>query len=211
MVDFGSSTFGMEEVGNQTLVVIAQNINTQINILNAKYAAMDSQIASELGRTYVPVVMEQVPTDNIQLGEGKDVVEEVFDITNEFPRINIISSQARDTGQGGDHMAIYGVSLAIECWVKSSPTEGPEMVFKRATRMVEAVHSSILKFPNLNGLILNLDTSAQAIVSPIIRKDLHDPNVNLDTVFLNREDHHNGWYLCGGGVQYNIKKNSSLY
>lgn len=198
----------MDDVATATIILLKDYINYEIQQLNSYTYSVDEKAAQRLDQDFVHYDLEEVKPANLETGEGKDIVDEAFDITDEFPRINVIVSQAQDSGAGGDHMAIYNVSLAIECWVKAEPSEGPQMAYKRASRIIEAVHRVMLRDPTLNGLVLHLDNSPQAAISPIIRKDLQTPNVNLDTQY--HQDVFNGYYLCGGGVQYTIRKNSSL-
>lgn len=208
---FGSEGFGLDSVGTEAIFVLKEHLNSQIANLNETYLFYDEGVAEKMETDFVYYELELVPDKNLEQGEGKDIVDEMFDISEEFPKVNVISSQAQDTGMGGDQMAIYAVSLSLEAWVKATPEEGPQMAYKRATRMVDAMHSAMSQSPTLNGLILPLDKSPQAVVSPIIRKSLDNPNVNLDTGFYSDTDiEWNGYYLCGAGIQYNVKKNSSL-
>lgn len=135
---------GVEELLDTFEVVLIDQINDALTEVYARRELSDIARAERRGETYEPITYETVAADHFHLGNFPSLVLEEIP-PDSYPYIVLTIEDfvpdAEDIRQ--DHINVYRDALIVHCLAKSTDEEGPEVVFRRAIRMGEAVFMTL--------------------------------------------------------------------
>lgn len=176
------STTGLERLGREVILILADQLNQEIVNQQAYWDVLDQELATTLGKNYAVTTIEPIPNDHLHLGHVPSLIDSQI---TDFPNVAVMAYQSN---RGGDQALdqYHGLtdSIFIEVLCKAGPYpeddqvayfEGEEMVNRRTQRTTDAVVSVINSNRTLNGLV-------NAIADP--------PSVTIYDVFnrhLNRD------------------------
>jgi hypothetical protein len=190
-LDVGAA-IGLEKIGRQMLLQLYNGLNAEITATNTLWLARDTTFATETGLVVPPVTLEAVANENFHHGHIPSLIEAPIE---KYPNIAVLASSARPLGPeaGIDQGYEYTVTAYVETMIKSLVSQ--EETNARALRMIEAIHTVLMRDPTLDGLVTNVD-----LVS-----------VDITDVFIRREAKSRGteWWWQGGRLDYNVRKPAS--
>jgi hypothetical protein len=185
-----STVFGLEQIQRQAFYVLFDELNPVIAQISAEMDVSDRDFATHTGRTYSPVVVEQIDANNFYEGHRPSLIKAPID---RYPNCSIWGVRAVPTPESAvlDQVSVYSDLLFIEVMCHSPIDEGEAN--KRLLRTVEAVNICIMRNQTLRGLVHGLGT---------------DPTLNVSDVFTRRERTSYGpqWYWQGARLEYAVRK-----
>jgi hypothetical protein len=189
---------GVEELLDVIETVLIDNINDALAEIYARRELSDIARAERRGEDYVALTYETVPPDHFHIGNFPSLVlEEVS--PDEYPYIVLTIEDfvpdAEDIRQ--DHINVYRDALVVHCLAKSSNDEGPEIVFRRAVRMGEAVF-----------MVLGTDPATSSLLGTFSNPTRGQQSIPWTSNHKGRGE--NSWYQAVG-MSYAIKSYSSMY
>lgn len=195
---------GLERISRELLIILASALNAALDVEDAKWQTLDSQLATTLGIDYVPCLSDKLVNHNFYFGHRPSLVE--APIAN-YPNVSVYANQASPSNDQGDHSEGYLINVGVEAMCIEGPYQqiitgfnrtGEDLVNKKIQRMMESIHAVVLANKTFNGLIPSID-------SP--------PRVQFSEPMLRRENTSYGadYYWQMVRVEYFIKKVSSLY
>lgn len=156
---------GLERVAVGLMVTLINNLNDELQVLEARYAASDEALDDLRGRPYVPVTLEPVAPGSFFLGDDPSLIDDNTPLdTYPAVTVNAVSVSPSDDDDGDHHEALSDRVYA-ELFVKASPSEGSEVVFKRAARTAEAIHNVVARDRTLGGVVYEAVGTPSAILS----------------------------------------------
>jgi hypothetical protein len=131
---------GIEELLDLVEIALVENINDALVEIYARRELSDIARAERRGLDYTALTYEEIPPDHFHTGNFPSLVLEEIG-PDDYPYVVLtiedFTPDAEDVRQ--DHINVYRDALVVHCLAKSNSDEGPEVVFRRAVRMGEAV------------------------------------------------------------------------
>jgi hypothetical protein len=189
---------GVEELLDQIEIVLIDSINDALAEVYARRELSDIARAERRGVDYVALSYEQVPSDHFHIGNFPSLVlEEVPPDAYPYLVLTVedFMPDAEDIRQ--DHINVYRDALVVHCLAKSSDEEGPEVVFRRAVRMGEAVF-----------LALGTDPVVSRLLGTFSNPTRGQQSIPWTSQHKGRGN--NSWYQAVG-MSYAIKSYSTMY
>jgi hypothetical protein len=200
-MNFNAST-GLEQVQRAAFLKLFDNLNDAIQAVQTNWDTSDSTLAAHTGRTYTPLVIEQIAPENFHEGHRPSLIKAPID---NYPNISIYGVRATPNPESAlhDHKNVWNNLLFIEVMCKSTssdaedPPDAEEIVNRRLVRTCEAVHAVMDDNPTLGGVVTGYEG---------------DLSMSISDVFTRREQTHYGpvWYWQGARLEYVLRKDSVL-
>lgn len=170
---------GLERVQRAVALLMAQNINNEIDIQNTLWSARDAAWFAALGRPDPGFSVEYINSDNIYSGTIPSLITSPASF---YPNLSVIAYVATPGGGNDDWMERYQITLACEFMVKSLTNE--EEVNARIQRTLEAGHRVLSsernrKIPEFDGesLVPQIASMPTVTISDVfVRHTSGDPN-----------------------------------
>lgn len=196
---------GHERITREMLIVMVDNLNTQLGVEDAKWTTLDAELAQKLEIEYVPCLSNKVEKPNFYFGHRPSLIEAPV---ISYPNVSVYTNRTVASADQGDHMEGFQISVGIEAMCIAGPyqqlhsgfmREGEDLVNKRTQRMAESIHAVVLANRTLTGLVAPIGTP---------------PRVDFSEVFTRNEG------IGGQGamyywqmvrLEYFVNKVSSLY
>lgn len=194
---------GTEEIIDEVFVTVRSRFNDMLAIQQDLGDERDKELAQRLGVDWEQVVLEEVPVEprdgfpygNYHIGSIPSFVQ-IEDRVDHYPMIVVMPGRTTPDPEdaSADQYNIYSNAVAIHCFARANPQDGPEVCYRRAMRMAEAVHQ------------LTISTDLRKIVSGVSGPLLVDRS---EPWFFPAQDGH-GEEWCWQAVmhQYQIKNYS---
>lgn len=182
-----SSSFGLERVGKQALVLLRENLNDQIDEQQAIWKLLDGDLNLPL------TTIEHVMVENFYHGHRPSLIEAPVD---RYPNCSVMAWQATPQAYDVDQMDIFQLHLYVELMCKSDDDEGE--VNSRIQRTVDAAHACVMLDRTLGGMVQSIHTT---------------PSVLLTDVFVRPESRNvNRRFLWQGArMEYTVIKATTLH
>jgi len=189
---------GVEELLDVIEEVLIDNINDALAEIYARRELSDIARADRRGLDYVALTYETVPADHFHIGNFPSLVLEEIP-PDQYPYIVLTVEDfvpdAEDIRQ--DHINVYRDALIVHCLAKSNIEEGPEVVFRRAIRMGEAVFMTLGTDPVTSGMLSTFSNPTRGQHS-------------IPWTSNHKGRGENSWYQAVG-MSYAIKNYTTMY
>lgn len=183
------STLGLERIAREALIVLIDNLNDELESVQATWTTLDTQLAQLRREPLREVKLELVELSNFVLGHRPSLIEAPIE---NYPNVAVLSEAAIPANiEQPDTIHIFQDTLIIELMVRSK--EGEEHVNRRAWRTVEAVNNVIQANRTLNGLVEEITSPVNAVISDCL---------------IRTERASNGvpWFWQGARLEYEVLK-----
>jgi hypothetical protein len=145
---------GVEEILDLVEDVVIANINDALDEVYHRRADSDVARAARRDVEYEPLTYEPVPPNHFHTGNFPSLVlEEVPPSAYPYIVLTIEEFVPDPEDLRTDHLNVYRDALVVHCLAKASNTEGPEVVFRRAVRMGEAVFLTLGGDPQMSRML----------------------------------------------------------
>lgn len=206
MVSFNTANdIGMEKIAREVALVLINEINDELEVVDAGWQTLDQELAAAQGIEYYECISDPVESKYIHVGHRPSFIE---NSAEEYPNIAVMSYQAAASGYSNfDQGEDMNVTFYIEFMVKDGPYEpqqdfiqqGEILVNKKGQRMGEAIHRVVSKNSTLNGLISGFDGA------PLIRYT--DCMRRLDATSTGDQEYY--WQM--GRIEYQVTREIVTY
>lgn len=192
------NTIGIENLLDDVEKVIMGSINDSLAFVYTARAPQDEERAAQRGEVYLKIEYDQVAPNHIYVGWVPSFVDQEVSLES-YPYLAFTwenyMPDPEDAGQ--DHRTVTRQALTIHALVTATQKEGPEIAFRRAVRMSEAVFISLASDPSMQKKLSGLSnpTSAQ-------------PSVPFVTQY---NGHGDKFWFQAVGTSYAVKSYSSQY
>lgn len=196
-MDFSPGT-GLERIGYQVLLALHASLNAELGVQASNWAQLDSDMASELRKPYVPVQLEEIGNQNFYLGHRPSLMQASIE---SYPNVSVMMPQARPAPDQGDQWDTYQDSIVIETLVKSIDVDDglAEMICNaRIQRTASAILSVLGRNKTLDGTVMPMQTP---------------PSVTISNVFVRNEAEGHGqrWLWQGARIELAYERHSKIY
>jgi hypothetical protein len=189
---------GIEELIDAVEAVLIPAINDALAEVYARREQADEARATRRGVEYVPLTYEEVPPDHFHSGNFPSLVlEEISPDDYPFIVLTIEDFVPDPEDISQDHLNVYRDALVVHCLAKASDEEGPEVVFRRAVRMGEAVFLTLASAPELRRALAQFSNPQRGQQS-------------IPWTSQHKGRGANSWYQSVG-MSYAIKSYTSIY
>lgn len=203
----GTPSTGSEQIQRAALYVLHKTINEAIGLVQAAWVASDTEHATVFGNTYIPTILEPIQNKNFHEGHRPSLINAPVD---RYPNVAVMAYRATPAPGTDlfDHQENYRVSLAVEVMVKAMSEEGEEVCNRRAHRLVDAVHVSLMANTTLGGLVSGFDgTPTTSVTELFTRKDRGGNDSGQRGA---RTAYGPEWFWQGGRLEYAVRKEAAM-
>lgn len=132
---------GSELIVDEIFLVMREQLNDAIDYISRGMIENDQTFARRVERQYQELVVEHVPDDNFYIGDIPSFVQTEDRVVN-YPMIVVMPGVTIPDAENSsmDQMDVYNTGVQIHVFARANPVEGPEVAYRRSTRMAEAVH-----------------------------------------------------------------------
>lgn len=170
---------GLERIQRALALLMAQNINDEIDIQETLWSGRDASWFAAMGRTDPGYTIEPILVDNIHSGTIPSLINSP---PTAFPNLCVIAYNAVPMGPNDDWMERYNITVTLEFMVKSLTDE--DLVNARIQRTLEAGHAVLTsdyarRIPEESGdvLVPQISSMPTATISDVfVRHVSSDPN-----------------------------------
>lgn len=192
---------GLERIAREALVLLVNNLNTELEAEDAKWVQLDKDLAAELGIKPVSCISNKVKNENFYMGHRPSLIEAPVE---KYPNVCAMAYRSAKSGDQGDQYEGHQIRLYIEAMVVDGPyaqaqeldRKGEDLVNRKVQRMTEAIHNVMVSNRTLGGIVL----------------ELHDvPSAEVSECFRRRQTkgHGNDYYWQMVRLDYNVNKISA--
>lgn len=187
---------GLEIVERAAFLRFFDYLNTAIDEAQARWTPSDAAFDAHIGRPHVPVVVENIDTENFYEGHRPSLIRAPVE---SYPNLSVwgVRSTAHPESALMDHTDIFSNLIFVEVMCKATEDEGEGIVSKRINRTCEAVAAVMAADSTLGGVVTGIDGS---------------PALNLSDVFTRKEETTYGakWFWQGARLEYTVRKDAVL-
>lgn len=144
---------GAEQVIDEVFLVMREQFNDALAVQQELGDVYDQQRADRLGVAWQQLLLEEVsvvpsgtefPYGNYHVGSIPSFVQ-TDDRVDRYPMLVVAPGRTVPDAEdaSADQYDVYLNAVAIHCFARANPTEGPEVAYRRAMRMAEAVHQVV--------------------------------------------------------------------
>jgi hypothetical protein len=189
-----NSTNGLEQAQRAAFLLLFDHLNSAITFVEGNWTTSDQTFASQIGISYVPLVIERIQNANFYEGHRPSLITAPIE---KYPNVCVwgVRSTPSEESIASDNVDIWNNLLFVEIMCKSVADENE--VNKRTIRTAEAIHLVMISNPTLSGVVTGLNG---------------DMNINMSDVFLRRENtsYGNTWFWQGARLEYVVRKDAVL-
>lgn len=158
---------GVEELVDEIEFVLRDQLNGRLVEQDAYWAPRDQDRATKRGEDYVPITLEPVKPNAFHAGNIPSLVNEQALMEDDYPYVAIVPQDvAHDpSSQNEDQRNVFQNQISIHAIAKASPSEGPEIAYRRAVRMAEAIYVTVLEEPTLRSKLRGIANPVRVQVS----------------------------------------------
>lgn len=194
------STTGLERLGREVLMILSEELNNELELIEAEWGPLDEEYAAVVHKMYNPTTLERVGDQHFYLGHVPSLIDNPM---QSFPNVAVMGYQMSNApAESIDLYYGIAVSIFIEVMCKSGPypdvqdalnDAGEETVNRRVSRTTDAVISVLNRYPTLNGLV-------NPIQSP--------PSATIFDVFKRHQNRDRGplFYWQGSRIEYRVTR-----
>lgn len=189
---------GTEEIVDEAFLIIRDVFNGVVASQQARWDALDQRRATRMGIVIPQIIVEPVPADNFHVGSIPSFVQ-TDDRVQYYPMVVVTPGRTIPSAEDAamDQYNVYQNAIAFHSFARGNPQEGPEIAYRRAMRMAEAVHHVIHANNELRHMVAG--TSGPILV------DRSEP-----WLFPAEDGHGEDWCWMAVMHQYQIKNYSHV-
>lgn len=191
---------GVEELLDQVEEVLIRDINDMLAEVYERRVEADQARAARRRVEYIPLTYEEVPAANFHSGNFPSLALEQVP-KDSYPYIVLTVEDWAPTAESArlDHVNSYRDALSVHCLASASPKEHdpPELVYRRALRMGEAVYLALASSTSMRSALAGFDNPTRG-QSSIPWTDQH-------------KGHGDDWWFQSVGTSYGLRAYTSMY
>jgi hypothetical protein len=182
-------SIGLEQIGRRAAMILAAELNPEIDAVQAAWAVDDQAYALALQRRYDPLIVEPVSLKNIHYGARPSIIEAGRE---GFPNVSVLAWQATPAqgSEQADQYDVYAAQLFVEVMVRANEEDTCNA---RCSRTMEAVHAVMMRHRTLDGLVRYLASTPNALISDMFPRKAEKGAGDL-------------WWMQGARLEYTIEK-----
>lgn len=187
---------GTEEIVDEAFLIMRDVFNEVVALQQERWDALDQRRAVRMGITIPQIIVEPVPLDNFHVGSIPSFVQ-TEDRETHYPMVVVTPGRTIPSAEDAamDHYNVYQNAIAFHSFARGNVVEGPEIAYRRAMRMAEAVHHVVHSNRELRRMVAGLS-------GPVL-VDRSEP-----WFFPSEDGHGEDWCWMAVMHQYQIKNYS---
>jgi hypothetical protein len=168
---------GMERFAREVLVLLAANLDTELDTQDAKWNTLDEELAIALGKEYIACASDKVLGENYVMGHKPSLIEAPIE---KYPNIAVMSYESFPSSDQGDQYFGVTTSLFVETMVIDGPYKeglpgqfsefGEDLVNRKVQRMTEAINAIVAANRTLGGVAFEIGTPPRVRISDCFRR-----------------------------------------
>jgi hypothetical protein len=160
-----SASIGAERIQREVALIMKGNLDSALDFVASEWDDLDEAYATQMGLTYVPLVLEHVET-NIWTGDRPSLIEDETPLDH-YPNVIIMVDTTLPAPTSIDQGNSFMAQLVVESIVKG---DNEFDVDRRAKRTADAINLVMQQNRNLNGLTNPLPTDPTIRTSPTFQR-----------------------------------------
>lgn len=139
---------GTEDLVDDMDIIFREKLNDALEIQQAIGDERDANRAARINTELLTVELEMIPPENFHVGSLPSFIR-IDDKVEGFPLLATVPGRTAPDGEDAmaDQYSIYQNAVSIHSFARANPQEGPEIAYRRAMRMAEAVHQVVCTDP----------------------------------------------------------------
>jgi hypothetical protein len=167
---------GLERIAREIQILLINNLNTALDVEDAKWTTLDQELNEALLIPYVKCTSDHVETKNFYVGHKPSLIEAPV----EYPNVSVMAYQNVPSRDQGDQYEGNTITAFIESMVIEGPypqepdgafnREAEDVVNRKVQRMLEAIHNVIVSNRTLGGIVFEITGPPTVIVTECLRR-----------------------------------------
>ena len=188
---------GMERIARETLVVLMDGLNEELDRLQDEWADDDEELALRRGEEPYLIELEHVAPQNFYLGNVPSLAEDNAP-QDRYPNVAVMAYRSGPAAtDDGDHYSERANAVYVETMVKAAPDEGEEVCDRRIWRTAEAIHNVLQRDGTFNGYAYDTGPTPTCLISEVFTRPINP-----------RESSGARWFWQAARIEYTVSKYS---
>lgn len=154
-----TQSIGMEIIGKQTLAILREELNDEIDAQQARWNVLDNAFGIPL------ITVERIKGDHFYHGHRPSLIDAPVE---NYPNVSVLAYKASPAVSLFDHENRSNVTMYVEIMCKSDEDEGE--VNSRITRTADAAHIVLMRNPTLKGLVAGIQENADIVLTDVFAR-----------------------------------------